>query len=91
MNLNTILKIPIFRFRPNFRQIFPSLKRDLKRFGFDDVLMHSTNSYSIDVSKISCDYYDYITGNATDENSYRGEFMNQFSWAEQYIYALESY
>ena len=75
----------------NFRQIFSSLVKDLKRQGFEDVLIHSTNVYSVDVSKLRCDYYDYITGKATHANSYQGEFMNQYSWAEQYIYALENY
>jgi two-component SAPR family response regulator len=75
----------------NFRQVFSSLKKDLKQYGFEDVLMHSVNSYAVDVSQISCDYYDFITGKADGHNSYHGEFMNQFSWAEQYIYALESY
>ena len=75
----------------NFRQIFSSLMKDLKRQGFEDAVIHSTNVYSIDVSKVKCDYYDYLTGKATPENSYYGEFMNQYSWAEQYVYALENY
>lgn len=75
----------------NFRQVFSSLMKDLKSYGFEDVVIHSTNVYSIDVSKVSCDYYDYLTGKATPQNSYYGEFMNQYSWAEQYIYALENY
>ncbi len=75
----------------NFRQIFASLKKDLSRQGFEDLLVHSNNSYSIDTSLLDCDYYDYITGKANNENAYQGEFMNQYSWAEQYIYALGEY
>lgn len=75
----------------NFRQIFASLKKDLTRQGFADILIHSNNSYAIDPSLIDCDYYEYITGKTTNGNAYQGEFMNQYSWAEQYIYALESY
>lgn len=73
----------------HFRQVYTSLKKDLLRQGFEDVLIHSNNNaYSVDVSFIHCDYYDFITGRNDD---YRGEFMNQYSWAEQYIYALENY
>lgn len=75
----------------NFRQVFSSLVKDLNRQGFGDVIIHTTNVYSVDVSKVSCDYYDYITGKADESNSYHGEFMNQYSWAEEYIYALENY
>ncbi len=76
----------------NFKQVYASLKKDMSKNGFEDVLVHdSNNAYAIDTAKISCDYYDYITGKATPENTYRGEFMNQYSWAEQYIYALENY
>jgi two-component SAPR family response regulator len=75
----------------NFRQIFASLKKDLARQGFEDVIIHdSKNAYSVDVALIHCDYYDYITGKTTAGNTYQGEFMNQYSWAEQYIYAIEN-
>jgi two-component SAPR family response regulator len=74
-----------------FRQIFASLKKDLARQGFEDVIIHdSKNAYSVDVALIHCDYYDYITGKTTAGNTYQGEFMNQYSWAEQYIYSLEN-
>ncbi len=76
----------------NFKQAYASLKKDLISKGFENVLVHSSNnSYAIDTEAINCDYYDYITGKNTSENTYRGEFMNQYSWAEQYIYSLENY
>ena len=75
-----------------FRQVFASLKKDLKRYGFEDVILHSNNnSYAVDVSLVNCDYYDYITGKTTDINTYQGEFMNQYSWAETHIYALDNF
>ena len=74
----------------NFRQVFSSLKKDLAKQGFENIIIHnSNNSYAIDTSLLHCDYYDYITGKA--QNIYRGEFMNQYSWAEQYVYQLENY
>ena len=39
---------------------------------------------------ISCDYFDYITGKSSASDDYHGEFMTQYSWAEQFIYMLES-
>ena len=75
-----------------FRQLFASLKKDLKRCGFENALIHNTNNaYAIDAALVKCDYYDFITGRSTEKNTYRGEFMNQYSWAEQYVYALDNY
>ena len=76
----------------HFRQIFASLKKDLKRHGLENVLIHDHNNvYSIDVALVKCDYYDFITGKTTGTNVYQGEFMNQYSWAEQYVYALDNF
>ena len=75
----------------NFKTIFSSLRKDLTRHGFEDILIHNSNSYAIDTNLIKCDYYDYLTGTAGGADSYHGEFMNQYSWAEEYIYSLENY
>ena len=75
----------------NFRQVFASLKKDLKRHGLEDVIVHNNNAYAIDAALVKCDYYDFITGKSTGENVYRGEFMNQYSWAEQYVYTLDNF
>ena len=34
------------------------------------------------VDNVTCDYYDFLKGDAAAINSYRGEFMAQYSWAE---------
>ena len=74
----------------NFKTIFSSLRKDLTRLGFGDILIHNSNSYAIDTNLLDCDYYNYLTGMADESDSYHGEFMNQFSWAESYIYSLEN-
>ena len=33
-------------------------------------------------SKVDCDYYNFLRGNRSATNSYRGEYMTQYSWAE---------
>ena len=75
----------------NFKTTFSALRKDLKRLGFEDILIHSSNSYAIDTNLIKCDYYDYLTGSADEADSYHGEFLNQYSWAEKYIWSLENY
>ena len=83
---------PTERAHTNFRQVFSALKKDLSRIGYENVLVHnSNNAYAVDTSLLDCDYYDYLVGKADNENSYHGEFMKQYSWAEQYIYSLENF
>ena len=74
-----------------FKKVVSSLKKDLSKEGIEDLLIHGHNSYAINTSMIKCDYYDYLSDGDDTETAYRGEFMNQYSWAEQYIYALENY
>ena len=74
----------------NFKIILHTLKKDLEKQGFESLLLHSRNRYSVDTDQIRCDYFDYITGKSSRENSFHGEFMTQYSWAEQYIYMLEN-
>ena len=76
----------------NFKIIVHSLRKTLEKYGFENLLIHSRNRYAIETSLLQCDYFDYVTGKpalppATD---YQGEFMTQYSWAERYIYMLET-
>lgn len=74
-----------------FKTLIFSLKKDLKRIGFENVLIANYNSYSIDTQLVNCDYYKFLTGSSDKASSYNGEFINQYSWAEQYIFELENY
>ncbi len=76
---------------PRFKIAFHDLEKDMSEAGINDVIIHNKNAYSVDTKLISCDYYDYLTGKPGSENSYHGEFLNQYSWGEEYIYELEEY
>jgi two-component SAPR family response regulator len=68
-----------------------SLKKDLDKYGMSEVLIHSRNAYAVNTDLINCDYYDYLSRKPGSKDSYQGQFMSQYSWAEVYIYALEEY
>ena len=67
------------------RKIVSALKKDLSEYGLDELLIQNINSYAVDTSPLRCDYYDYLTGQAEEERSYKGEFMIRYDWAEEYI------
>lgn len=50
--------------------------------GVEDVVIKQRNLYSVDTSKIACDYYDFLKGKASAVNAFRGEYMSNYTWAE---------
>ena len=61
------------------RQLVLDLKNTLKSVGAESVLRHETPCYRVDTSLIQCDYISYL---ATGKPEFRGEYMTQYSWAE---------
>lgn len=62
------------------RQLVMDLKNTLKSVGAEDVLCHETPFYRIDTNLIKCDYVSYLE---TGKPEFRGEYMMQYSWAEE--------
>lgn len=58
------------------------LVRTLRTVGCEDVILRGRNRLSVDVSKFSCDYYQFLDGETSAISSFVGEFMSQYSWAE---------
>ena len=69
--------------RQSVYQALYSLKATLNTVGADDVLISGPGSYAIDISRVSCDYYRLLDGDKNAEHSFMGEYMNQYSWAEE--------
>ena len=62
------------------RQLVMDLKNTLKSVGAENVLCHETPCYRVDVSLIKCDYISYLE---TGKPEFLGEYMTQYSWAEE--------
>lgn len=62
------------------RQLVMDLKNTLKTVGADAVFCHETPCYRIDTSLLKCDYLSYLE---TGKPEFLGEYMTQFSWAEE--------
>lgn len=62
--------------------VLGSLRRTLRRVGREDILIKTHNHLSVDPDKIKCDAYDYEKGVVSAINSFRGEYMVNYSWAE---------
>ena len=62
------------------RQLVLDLKNTLKTVGAENVLCHDTPYYRIDTNLIKCDYFTYLE---TGKPEFHGEYMSQYSWAEE--------
>lgn len=59
------------------------LEKALGEIGADDVLIKEWNKLGVDISKVFCDYYEYLSGNPTTVNLYKGVYMSRYAWAKE--------
>ena len=62
--------------------ILGSLRNTLRKVGKEDILIKTRNHLSVDPEKFKCDAYDYEKGDVAAINSFRGEYLVNYSWAE---------
>ena len=62
------------------RQLMLDLKNTLKLIRAEHVLRHDTPYYRIDTNLVKCDYLSFLE---TGKPEFRGEYMTQYSWAEE--------
>lgn len=63
------------------RNLIADIQQTFKSIDCDDVFIKTRNGYAIDPSKVDCDAYEYKKDNPIAIRLYRGEYMNQYSWA----------
>ncbi|MBR5312244.1 MAG: response regulator [Clostridia bacterium] len=62
------------------RQLVLDLRNTLKTVRAEDVLKHETPYYRIDTDRIRCDYLSFLENGKPE---FFGEYMTQYSWAEE--------
>lgn len=71
------------------RKLISSLRKSLRDVHAEDILIRDRNQLRLDVSKVSCDLYDFLRGDARAISAYLGEYMTSYSWAETTNGALQ--
>lgn len=61
-------------------QLFRDLRQSLEAVGMEEIFERNNYFYSINPEKLDCDYYAYLK---TGKPEFRGEYMSQYSWAEE--------
>ena len=62
------------------RQLVLDLKNTLKTIRAEEVLRHETPYYRLDTNLVKCDYISFLE---TGKPKFHGEYMTQYSWAEE--------
>lgn len=82
---------PYDRSRQKQMQVFISdMMKSLKAANAQGIIIKSRNNIAIDTRKLTCDYYEFLKFVPWAVNSYNGEYMNNYSWAEFTLGWLEN-
>lgn len=65
------------------KRLRSDLKHTLEKHGCENIILSRKGALGIDVNEISCDYFDYLNKKPDSKELFRGEYMSQYSWAEE--------
>ena len=68
--------------KTHIRVLISDLRKTLANIGQEDVVIRQRGQVAINTAKLDCDYYHMLEGDMNALNSYKGEYMTQYSWAE---------
>lgn len=68
--------------RAQVRNFISDLRSALASVGQDAVIDRARDSIAVVPSLVDCDYYKFLMCDPVAVNSYRGEYMTQYSWSE---------
>lgn len=69
--------------RSQLRTLISDLRRTMERIGHPEAVVRRRGGLAVRLSAQECDYYGFMEGLPDALNRYRGEYMQQYSWAEQ--------
>ena len=77
------------RYGASLRNLIVDVKHSLAELEIEDFFITEYNNFRINPDAVKCDYYDFLAGDPDAIKNFAGEFMSQFSWAEETTGFLE--
>jgi two-component SAPR family response regulator len=74
-----------------YRKLAMGLKNTLVNYGIEHILINHHGIRSINVSAITCDYYELLAGNPQYKQMFHNTYMTDYSWAEETLASLWQY
>lgn len=65
-----------------YRKASSVLQQTLARSGVSYILFSNRRQKALNTAAVWCDYYEFLNGDAAALDSYRGEYMIDYTWAE---------
>ncbi|WP_458862741.1 response regulator [Acidaminobacterium chupaoyuni] len=75
--------------RKYLRKLLSDLSHSLSAVSAEDIFAKSRNQFAIVPEKVDCDYYGMLAQDLAAINTYTGEYMTQYSWAEMTLGSIE--
>lgn len=72
-----------------WRHVATQLRKTLREAGIESLLVEIKNGRRVDASLFDCDYYAFLAGDRRARELFAGEYMSQYSWAENTLASLE--
>ena len=77
------------RYGASLRNLIVDIKHTFAELEIQNFFMAEYNNFRINPEVVKCDYYDFLAGNQAVIKNFAGEFMSQYSWAEETASFLE--
>lgn len=77
------------RYGASLRLLISDIKHSISELGIQNFFITEYNNFRINPEVVKCDYYDFLAGDSKAVKSFSGEFMSQYSWAEDALDFLE--
>ncbi|MCR5699117.1 MAG: hypothetical protein K6G52_05675 [Treponemataceae bacterium] len=77
------------RYGASLRLLISDIKHTLAELEVQNFFIAEYNNFRINPEAVKCDYYDFLAGDKTIMKTFTGEFMSQYSWAEEALDFLE--
>lgn len=66
-----------------YYKVAKSLEKTLKEYGIEQIVIKTRYERCLNRKEVECDYYDYLRGKEEAIRMFQGEYMSQYSWAEE--------
>lgn len=64
------------------RTVLSDLRKTLREIGMEDIIIRESRQVAIRRDTVDCDYFRMLDGDIDALNSFTGDYMKQYSWAE---------
>lgn len=74
----------------NLQVYIASLVKSLRAVGVDDLILKNRQGILVNTKIVDCDFYRFLEGDTRAINSFTGQYMSAYSWAEFTVGYLEN-